>query len=202
MGCHAEDVEWTNRRRRARSGIEGNAIIVLRKLVCPFRGFLMNEPTNGLVDCPFCGDSVSMVRYGLEDGQRKMAINCGGVCRGMFIFPNVKSGDWDGLRSIWNARAPQPVAPTLREGHDMSGDFAWRRIESAPKDGSYVVVLYQSLGGPHEYWHGRSFVARYEGKTADGYDLGWNLFPGYGGVPDMSLSYWMPLPPPPPEVTP
>ena len=68
-------------------------------------------------------------------------------------------------------------------------------MESAPKDGSYVIVFYQSLHDHNEHWNGRAFVARHEG-VHDGYDMGWGLFPGYGGVSDKNLSHWAPLPTP------
>lgn len=73
----------------------------------------------------------------------------------------------------------------------------WQSIETAPKDGRYIVAVYQSLDGYAAQFHGRAFVVRHEGKTPSDYDLGWALFPGYGGVPDKCLSHWMPLPEPP-----
>lgn len=73
----------------------------------------------------------------------------------------------------------------------------WQPIETAPKDGNYIVAIYRSLDGYAEQLDGRAFVVRHEGETASGYDLGWALFPGHGGVPDKCLSCWQPLPAPP-----
>lgn len=71
--------------------------------------------------------------------------------------------------------------------------LTWQSIETAPKDGSYIIAIYRSLDGYAAHLDGRAFVVRHEGKTASDYDLGWALFPGYGGVPDKCLSQWKPL---------
>jgi hypothetical protein len=68
----------------------------------------------------------------------------------------------------------------------------WKPFETAPKDGSYILALY-GVDGDRERWGGRAFVVRHEGVDR-GYDLGWALFPGYGGVSDRYFSHWMPLP--------
>lgn len=67
-------------------------------------------------------------------------------------------------------------------------------MDSAPRDGRYIIAVYRSLDGYAENLHGRAFVVRHEGAAPSGYDLGWALFPGHGGVPDKCLSGWMPLP--------
>jgi len=71
----------------------------------------------------------------------------------------------------------------------------WRPIETAPKDGSYILAVL----GPTDNGHighlvGRVFSIRHQGQTPSGYDMGWSLFPGYGGVPDCWLAGWLPLP--------
>ncbi len=71
---------------------------------------------------------------------------------------------------------------------------AYLPVETAPKDGRYIIAVYRSLDGYAEQLHGRAFVVRHEGETPSGYDLGWALFPGHGGVPDKCLSGWAPLP--------
>lgn len=73
----------------------------------------------------------------------------------------------------------------------------WQDISTAPKDGRYIIALYQSLDGYAAHLDGRAFVVRHEGLTASGYDFGWAIFPGFGGLPDKCLSLWMPLPAPP-----
>jgi hypothetical protein len=68
-------------------------------------------------------------------------------------------------------------------------------MSEAPKDGSYILGYYRSIDNERtEHWDGRAFVIRHEGKTASDYDLGWALFPGYGGVPDICFAGWAPLP--------
>ena len=68
----------------------------------------------------------------------------------------------------------------------------WQPIETAPKDGSYILVQVVATADAIR-WPGRCFVARHEGLV-DTYDLGWSLFPGFGGIADETLAYWMPLP--------
>lgn len=73
----------------------------------------------------------------------------------------------------------------------------WQPIETAPRDGRYILAVYRSEYGYAAHLNGRVFVVRHEGKTPSDYDLGWALFPGFGGVPDISLSHWRELPAPP-----
>lgn len=85
------------------------------------------------------------------------------------------------------------------EYHDwLNSANPWRDMDFAPKDGRYVIAAYRSLNGYALQLHGRAFVVRHEGQTQSGYDLGWALFPGHGGVPDKCFSGWMPLPSTPP----
>lgn len=79
----------------------------------------------------------------------------------------------------------------------LEREQGWQDIATAPKDGRYILAIYRSLNGYAAHLHGRAFVIRHEGETDSGYDLGWALFPGFGGVPDKSLSAWRPLPDPP-----
>lgn len=71
---------------------------------------------------------------------------------------------------------------------------ALRDMATAPKNGSYVLAQYRSQYGLNPHWDGRFFVVRHEGQTTSEFDLGWGLFPGYGGVPDISFAGWLPLP--------
>jgi hypothetical protein len=68
-------------------------------------------------------------------------------------------------------------------------------MSEAPKDGTYIIAYYRSLDNDRtKHWNGRAFVIRHEGQTVSDYDLGWALFPGYGGVPDHCFAGWSPLP--------
>lgn len=88
------------------------------------------------------------------------------------------------------------ILTALRDSTDRD---RWQPIETAPRDGRYIVALYRSLDGYAAHLDGRAFVVRHEGVTPSDYDLGWALYPGYGGVPDKCLSAWIPLPPAPGE---
>ena len=73
----------------------------------------------------------------------------------------------------------------------------WRPMESAPKDGTYILarVAPQDDDDRWGYLSGRCFVIRHEERTPSGYDLGWSVFPGFGGVSDDWFEGWLPLPP-------
>jgi hypothetical protein len=47
---------------------------------------------------------------------------------------------------------------------------------------------------------GRMVDIRHEGVN-DGYDMGWSLYPGHGGMADHCFAGWMPLPTPPAKET-
>jgi hypothetical protein len=99
--------------------------------------------------------------------------------------PSLKAAD-----AILSALAAHPVE--IEAGQ-------WPDIASAPKDGSYIlaeVAENDSLQFRHQV--GRMFVIRHEGRTASGCDLGWAVYPGYGGAPDSFFSRWQPVPPAPP----
>lgn len=70
----------------------------------------------------------------------------------------------------------------------------WQPIETAPRDGTRIWAI---LRPDAKNWPNRSFEIWHEGTTASDFDLGWTLFPGYGGVDDRHFAGWMPLPAPP-----
>lgn len=70
----------------------------------------------------------------------------------------------------------------------------WQPIETAPKDGTEVlVILREDLPEHCEHLNGRALVMRHWGVHEDGFDPGWS-FPGFGGIPDRWAAGWMPLP--------
>lgn len=75
----------------------------------------------------------------------------------------------------------------------------WRDMASAPKDRTPIWAILGEGARDSLIGHlvGRSFEVRHEGTTNSGYDLGWSLYPGFGGCPDYYFAGWMPLPAPP-----
>lgn len=73
----------------------------------------------------------------------------------------------------------------------------WRPMESAPRDRTYILARVAPRDGDDRwgYLSGRCFVIRHEERTQSGYDLGWSVFPGFGGVSDDWFEGWRPLPP-------
>lgn len=110
------------------------------------------------------------------------------------------------VRRIHSARleliAALPLLLDQLESARASVPEGWQDIATAPRDGSYILALVAA--NPSErYAHlaGRAFVIRHEGKTPSDYDMGWAVFPGFGGVPDNWFTHWQPIPclPSPPE---
>ncbi|MET4895774.1 hypothetical protein RN629_01210 [Sphingomonadaceae bacterium jetA1] len=77
-----------------------------------------------------------------------------------------------------------------------AGEVELQPMSLAPKDGSYILARYNNdyALDRDRHYNGRWFVIRHPGASPGEYDLGWNLFPGYGGVPDFAFDGWLPLP--------
>lgn len=74
----------------------------------------------------------------------------------------------------------------------------WEDMSSAPRDRTSILAIVAPNDSRHlEYHAGRMFVIRHEGVTDSDYDLGWAVFPGFGGAPDKYFAGWRPLPAPP-----
>lgn len=76
----------------------------------------------------------------------------------------------------------------------------WQDISTAPRDGTYVLAIVSGASDRWENLNGRAFVIRHEGQTSSGYDLGWAVYPGFGGVADGWFVCWTALPAPPPSL--
>jgi hypothetical protein len=77
------------------------------------------------------------------------------------------------------------LAASEQRAQEAEARAAWRDIESAPKDGTWIVLLtFDSWNQP------RVFMVAWQ-KHKDG-DEGWNMFLG-GTEP----TFWQPLPDPP-----
>lgn len=72
----------------------------------------------------------------------------------------------------------------------------WQPIETAPRDGTPILAIVGENDSRHMgHLVGRIFQIRHEGLTRpSGYDLGWGVYPGFGGAPDHYFTHWMPLP--------
>ncbi len=103
-----------------------------------------------------------------------------------------------GIVDGWRERAERAEARCRAlENASPAEPSGWRPMESAPKDGTYILarVAPQVDDDRWGYLSGRCFVIRHEGRTPSGYDLGWSVFPGFGGVSDDWFEGWLPLPP-------
>ena len=90
---------------------------------------------------------------------------------------------------------PPTVIALLARIEALEG--GWQPIETAPRDGAYIKAVVTGAVGRWEHLNGRYFAIRHEGRTSSGFDMGWSVFPGFGGVDDSWFSSWRPLPDPP-----
>ena len=68
-----------------------------------------------------------------------------------------------------------------------------RPMSEAPRDGTFILA--QVVASSANRWPSRWFVVRHAGALSpNDYDMGWDLFPGYGGVNDAAFQGWLPLP--------
>ena len=82
----------------------------------------------------------------------------------------------------------------FRDGVAKDQQAMWRHIETAPKDGSYLLLWEQYSDAPFVgYWSGGSWSVSHEHVDAEG---GWD---GANVVDALSMpiTHWMPLPPAP-----
>jgi len=64
----------------------------------------------------------------------------------------------------------------------MSNDNQWQPIETAPKDGTFILLYDKNVGVHQGRWIGSPF------------SMGWRQCSNFGMY---DATHWMPLPPPP-----
>jgi len=105
---------------------------------------------------------------------------------------------WRHARALSETKSVEDIAATPAPAVDAvpAGELELRPMSVAPKDGSYILARYNNdyALDRDRHYNGRWFVIRHPGASPGEYDLGWNLFPGYGGVSDLAFNGWLPLP--------
>lgn len=102
----------------------------------------------------------------------------------------------DGAGDLKSALAVALTAAEQR-GFKLCQDAATtlRPMSEAPRDQSMILARYNPRDDhPDVRFKGRWFSIWHEGVTEGGYDMGWALYPGYGGVSDANFDGWLPLP--------
>jgi hypothetical protein len=94
-----------------------------------------------------------------------------------------------GMVSAVGEYTPDAFWELLDAYEDLRAATGWRPIESAPKDGTPVLLKPRSGGDLLHPFVGRLHTGAY----------GWSFAApvGYGGIQDDALEGWMPLPPSP-----
>lgn len=92
--------------------------------------------------------------------------------------------------NYWRIEAQTDHDRWLRALEELE-KYRWQPIETAPKDGTTVLLSFHYLNGVHS---GKSFVSMLEwDKAIDG----WGLFKNLELDGTLKISHWMPLPKPP-----
>ena len=97
-----------------------------------------------LLPCPFCGGEAE--RVDIEDGD-----NAGGscvCCKQCLASSNVEFGFKENFVSNWNRRA---ALPHLAAGRAEAVSAGWRTMDTAPKDGTRILLAWEPFGGLSEH---------------------------------------------------
>lgn len=105
------------------------------------------------------------------------------------------------LRALTKALSREPVHSLheLAREDQARAEEGWHPMSEAPRDGSYILAIVAPNRGRHlEHQAGRMFAIRHEGLSEpSGYDMGWAVYPGFGGATDHDFACWTRLPAPP-----
>lgn len=139
----------------------------------------MTEPTTAAVEevallpCPFCGSEAEIERRG--DHRVSTIYQC------TFCGCSLETGEeWSHGRD-WNNRAAILALPSV----------GWRTIDSAPKDGTSVLIAEESRGSSGEAYYDGDNYRWYWANTASG---------DYPDPHEPYPTHWKPLDPPPQPV--
>lgn len=136
-----------------------------------------------LKPCPKCqSERITIISATITSGNWQAFASCDECgCRSQMIIARTEKGAIEVLTDWWNARAPE------------SG---WMPIETAPKDGTPIKVLYaDGLTEEGVWWQaeGRCCVL---GSRAGSLPSGWTSTEA-GNLPVDDITHWQPLYAPP-----
>lgn len=124
-----------------------------------------------------------------ESGGTTLSVKCPALIVSLYYEPREIA---DRVAAILNAHWD-----TFEDGNVVTPAWCFD-MSKAPRDGSYILAIVAPNRGRHlEHQAGRVFSIRHEGKTASDFDLGWAVYPGFGGASDHDFCAWMPMPPVP-----
>jgi hypothetical protein len=150
----------------------------------------MSDPHPDLLPCPFCGERRIFLNEP-ADGHRYGSVNCPACL--VHMPEEVRDAEHHELIDCWNTRAT-----------------GWQPIETAPKDGSKIDLLFEYPRGRQNecqwreggiYGDGDWYWSKPQWGCQPGLGIDWHLLPESEWTtehyPNMAPTHWMPLPAPP-----
>lgn len=114
--------------------------------------------------------------------------------RTMSLIEHLRSGqqcDEDGVMCIVSRQACHEAADLLEGLEAENARLRWHPIETAPKDGTVIMLWYVTKINRHASFHINIKVGKFLS------DLGEWQVAGVGGNVAPTVTHWMPLPDPP-----
>jgi len=157
---------------------------------CPYSITSTDPKTATLLPCPFCGSEAD--HAALDKGPYKYVVRC------LDCAARVQTvGDKDDAFRYWNTRTPQCDVRTATD---------WKPIETAPLDGSEILIL-TAIGATQARFAPGGWSDHHEGREYYGpvwvcCDDKWQIEIedcGKDGMHHGMATHWMPLPAAPPQ---